>query len=269
MDSPSTGNEDTPAALAGLDFPALAQAMTHYLQVADPNPTAQYERWGLAIGLMGAAIAMLFGTLLQGTAALVFAVAGLVMEVIGLSLTIILPIKREWRDFRFPYPRHAAAMETDFHHYQAMVAALRAFPLEQRLRRETFMRNLRLNMHERLGLFTGGMEKLGIVPLLLALYLQLKDWRWGDWHALSNIHLAQSLLAFLLLVAYALSWHLTRLRIRVQRYEQLLAEANRQDTAGAAPAPPHATPASNPAPGPAAGAPAATTATQPTAAPAQ
>ncbi|WP_237473075.1 MULTISPECIES: hypothetical protein [unclassified Xanthomonas] len=39
----------------------------------------------------------------------------------------------------------------------------------------------------------------------------------------------QSVLAFLLLFAYALSWHLIRLRVRVQTYEQQLAEANRQD----------------------------------------
>lgn len=74
-------------------------------------------------------------------------------------------------------------------------------------------------------------ERLGIMPILLALYLQLKDWRWGDWTVLSKITLMQGVLAFLLLLAYALSWHLIRLRVRVQAYEQLLAGANRQDSA--------------------------------------
>lgn len=49
------------------------------------------------------------------------------------------------------------------------------------------MRDRRTNMHDRLGLFTGGMEKLGFMPVLLALYLQLKDWRFGDWTVLSKI----------------------------------------------------------------------------------
>ncbi|MCT8358620.1 hypothetical protein NLA05_20535 [Xanthomonas citri pv. anacardii] len=86
-------------------------------------------------------------------------------------------------------------------------------------------------MHDRLGLFTGGIEKLGFMPVLLALYLQLKDWRFGDWTVLSKITLIQGVLAFTLLFAFAMSWHLIRLRIRVQSYEQLLAEANRQDSA--------------------------------------
>ncbi|MFB8922685.1 hypothetical protein QSH46_004655 [Xanthomonas arboricola pv. juglandis] len=93
------------------------------------------------------------------------------------------------------------------------------------------MRDRRTNMHDRLGLFTGGMEKLGFMPVLLALYLQLKDWRFGDWTVLSKITPIQGVLAFTLLFAFAMSWHLIRLRIRVQSYEQLLAEANRQDSA--------------------------------------
>ncbi|MCI2261476.1 hypothetical protein [Xanthomonas indica] len=48
---------------------------------------------------------------------------------------------------------------------------------------------------------------------------------------MSKITIMQSVLAFPLLFAYALSWHLIRLRVRVQTYEQLLGEANRQDTA--------------------------------------
>jgi hypothetical protein len=54
-------------------------------------------------------------------------------------------------------------------------------------------------------------------------YLQLKDWRLGDWAVLSKITLVQGVLAFTLLFAFAISWHLIRLRIRVQSYEQLLA----------------------------------------------
>ena len=84
-------------------------------------------------------------------------------------------------------------------------------------------------MHERLGLFTGGMERLGVVPLLLAFYLQFKDWRWGDWKTLTSITFTQALLAFALMLAYTIFWHLIFLRARVHAYESLLAEANRQD----------------------------------------
>ncbi|WP_057668579.1 hypothetical protein, partial [Xanthomonas citri] len=159
------------------------------------------------------------------------AVFGLVTELTGFLISAALTVKREWPGFRHPYADHAEQMEREFHQYQSIVAALRRFPLEQRRRREAFMRDRRTNMHDRLGLFTGGIEKLGFMPVLLALYLQLKDWRFGDWTVLSKITLIQGVLAFTLLFAFAMSWHLIRLRIRVQSYEQLLAEANRQDSA--------------------------------------
>ncbi|QNH18556.1 hypothetical protein HEP74_03728 [Xanthomonas sp. SS] len=221
----------TNTALADLRFPSLAAAMDRYLQATDYSRAGPVERWSFAIALLGAGVGMLFGTLLDGKAALYWAIGGLTVELTGVMTSFVLAFKRELPGFRRPYASHADEMEKEFHYYHAIVAALRTFPLEERRRRETFMRDRRTNMHDRLGLFTGGMERLGIMPVLLALYLQLKDWRWGDWGVLGKITMMQGILAFLLMFAYAMSWHLIRLRIRVQSYEQLLAEANRQDGA--------------------------------------
>jgi len=231
MPAASAKDPEDSTALQELSFPSLSAVMSRYLQATDQSRAGPVERWSFIIGLLGAGFGMLFGTVLDGKAALTCAATGLVVELVGFAIAAILQIKRELPGFRHPYAAHAEQMEQEFHQYQGIVAALREFPLEKRLQRETFMRDRRTNMHERLGLFTGGMEKLGIMPVLLALYLQLKDWRWGDWSVLGKITLVQSVLAFLLLFAYALSWHLIRLRVRVQTYEQLLSEANRQDGA--------------------------------------
>ncbi|MCC4619089.1 hypothetical protein LL965_02990 [Xanthomonas cassavae CFBP 4642] len=211
-------------------FPSLSSAMAHYAQVTEQSRAGPIERWSLTIGLIGAGIGILSGALLDGKAGSYLAVFGLVTELTGFLISAALTVKREWPGFRRPYADHAELMEREFHQYQSIVAALRRFPLEQRRRREAFMRDRRTNMHDRLGLFTGGMEKLGFMPVLLALYLQLKDWRLGGWAVLSKITLIQGVLAFTLLFAFAMSWHLIRLRTRVQSYEQLLAEANRQDS---------------------------------------
>ncbi|WP_226977783.1 hypothetical protein [Xanthomonas sp. LMG 12461] len=226
--APAKHPEDGAAAHA-LSFPWLAEVMSHYSQVTDQNRAGRLERWSFIVGFLGAGFGMLCGTVLDGKAALVCAATGLIIELVGFAIAAILQLKRELPGVRHPHAKHAEQMEQEFSQYQDIVTALRAFPLEQRRQRETFMRDRRTNMHERLGLFTGGMEKLGIMPVLLALYLQFKDWHWGDWSVLSKITIMQSVLAFLLLFAYALSWHLIRLRVRVQTYEQLLAEANRQD----------------------------------------
>ncbi|UKE72944.1 hypothetical protein [Xanthomonas graminis] len=218
-------------ALHELSFPSLSAVMSRYLQVTEQSRAGAVERWSLIIGLIGAGLGLLSGALLDGKAALVCTVTGLVIELVGFAVSAVLQVIREAPGFRHPYATHAQEMEQQFHHYQGIVTALRAFPLEHRRQRETFIRDRRTNMHERLGLFTGGMERLGVMPVLLALYLQFKDWRWGDWSALGKITAVQSVIAFLLLFAYALSWHLIRLRVRVQTYEQLLGEANRQDNA--------------------------------------
>ncbi|WOB50716.1 hypothetical protein NYR97_04760 [Xanthomonas hydrangeae] len=212
-------------------FPSLSAAMAHYAQVTEQSRAGPVERWSLAIGLIGAGVGILAGTLLSGKVGVYLAATGLAVELAGFLVYGVLSFKREWPSFRRPYADHAELMEREFHQYQLIVASLRSFPLEQRRRREAFMRDRRTNMHDRLGLFTGGMEKLGFMPVLLALYLQLKDWRLGDWTVLSKITLIQGVLALTLLFAFAMSWHLIRLRIRVQSYEQLLAEANRQDGA--------------------------------------
>ncbi|WDJ06721.1 hypothetical protein [Xanthomonas campestris] len=218
-------------ALADPSFPSLSVAIAHYAQVTEQSRAGPVERWSLAIGLIGACVGILSGVLLDGKTGDYLAVAGLAVELTGFLVYSALSFKREWPSFRRPYADHADQIEREFHHYQSIVASLRRFPLEQRRRREAFIRDRRTNMHDRLGLFTGGMEKLGFMPVLLALYLQLKDWRFGDWAVLSKITLTQGVLAFILLFAFAMSWHLVRLRIRVQSYEQLLAEANRQDSA--------------------------------------
>ncbi|HBK46300.1 MAG TPA: hypothetical protein DDZ67_07670 [Xanthomonadaceae bacterium] len=73
------------------------------------------------------------------------------------------------------------------------------------------------------------MEKLGVLPILIALYLQFRYWQWDGWRPLFNVTLAQGLLAALMLTAYFLSWFLIRLRLRVHAYELLLEEANQQE----------------------------------------
>ena len=210
-------------------FPTLNTALNNHFLEVESSRAGRVERWSFYIAVAGAAFGMLFGSLLSGTAGLVAAVIGLALEVGGLLLALVLQIMREWRQFRHARAEHAEEIERGFLRYQQLVQQVRVFPLQERRRRLHYIHDRRHTMYERLGLFTGGLEKLGVIPVLLALYLQFKDWRWGDWNALGEITLIQAMLAFLLLFSYAMSWHLISLRMRVQAYELLLAEANRQD----------------------------------------
>ncbi|WP_250064190.1 hypothetical protein [Stenotrophomonas mori] len=223
-----------PAAAAGtplqeLSFPALNAALDDYLARTGGTRAGPWERWSLIVGIAGAGLGMLLGSVLSGKAGAIVTLSGLAVEILGLGTSMCLQIRREWRQFRGARREHAREIEEGYTQYQQLVQQVRAFPLEQRRRRLRYIRDRRTTMHERLGLFTGGMERLGVLPLLVALYLQFKDWRWGNWNTFANITLVQGLLAFAIFLAYALSWHLINLRVRVQAYELLLAEANTQD----------------------------------------
>jgi len=222
---------DAAIALQGLTFPALNAALDDYLARTDGPKAGPWERWSLIIGVAGAGLGMLLGSVLSGQAGVIAALSGLAVEVLGLGTSTCLQIRRDWRQFWDARREHAREIEEGYTRYQQLVQQVRAFPLEQRRRRLRYIRDRRTTMHERLGLFTGGMERLGVLPLLVALYLQFKDWRWGNWNAFANITLVQGAFAFWILVAYALSWYLVHLRARVQAYELLLAEANAQDGA--------------------------------------
>ncbi|MGX9721193.1 hypothetical protein [Stenotrophomonas acidaminiphila] len=235
---PTAGNAPAPtaespadagAALHELSFPALNAALDDYLARTDGTKAGPWERWSLIVGIAGAGVGMLLGSVLPGKTGVVVALSGLAVEILGLGTSMCLQIRRDWRQFWDARREHARHIEEGYTWYQQLVQQVRAFPLEQRRLRLRYIRDRRATMHERLGLFTGGMERLGVLPLLVALYLQFKDWQWGNWNAFANITLVQGALALWILVAYALSWYMIHLRIRVQAYELLLAEANAQD----------------------------------------
>lgn len=229
MQKPREDLGDQALSLQSIEFPDLNKVLDQLVQRANGPKANRWERWSLIFGLAGASIGLLLGTTLPGKFGLVALYGGLLIEMSGFALHIALVVKRDWRQFRHARVYHAEDLETGYQQHQEIVELLRQFSFEQRQRRLRYVQQKRATMHERLGLFVGGMERLGVVPLLLAFYLQFKDWQWGDLKALGSITFTQALLAFALMLAYAMFWHLIFLRVRVQAYESLLAEANRQD----------------------------------------
>lgn len=76
-----------------------------------------------------------------------------------------------------------------------------------------------------MGLFSGGMERLGFVPVLALLYVQFKDWKLGDWGAFAKINAVGAVLLWGLLLSYLASWWGVSRKTRVDPYESLLREA--------------------------------------------
>ncbi|QHB73822.1 hypothetical protein GQ674_08960 [Stenotrophomonas sp. 364] len=83
-------------------------------------------------------------------------------------------------------------------------------------------------MIDRMGLMYGGRQRLGPFPLLLALYLQFRGWKWGEWGAVFDVGWVGALLIFGLTLLYLLGWMLIGQRIRLDTYVALL-EASIQE----------------------------------------
>ncbi|HET6434260.1 MAG TPA: hypothetical protein VFG18_00895 [Xanthomonadaceae bacterium] len=187
------------------------------------------ERWSFAIGLLGAGLGLLLGALLGNELGLWAARVGLMVECAGFGVSIGMLVAREWHTFRHAKRAFARELDGDFQKYRTYVMELCRYPAMERARLLRYIRGRRQVMRHRLGLFSGGIERLGVLPVLVVLYLQFRDWQWGDWDMLAEVNLMQGLLLWALLLTYAAGWYLITLHSRIGAYELLLAEAAEQD----------------------------------------
>ncbi len=152
----------------------------------------------------------------------------LVVEVAGFVLSFALMLSREGRQYRKPRLSHAHEMDDEFNHWRRLVALLRGFPKTERQQRLRYASQLRTGMIDRTGLMYGGLQKLGPFPVLIALYLQFRNWKWGDWAGAFDVSLVAGVLIFALVLLYAVGWLLIGMRIRLDTYVSLL-EASLED----------------------------------------
>lgn len=196
-----------------------------------PKP-GRVEKWSVRVGVGAAGIGVLTSLVpdrwLPGDVALIVVMACLVVECAGFVLGGILAARREIRQYIQPRLSHAMEMDGEFAHWQEVIADLRAFPRAQRQQRLRYVSSLRTSMIDSMGLMYGGLQRLGPFPLLLALYLQFRGWKWGEWGAVFDVGWTGALLIFGLALLYLLGWVLIGQRVRLDTYVALL-EASIQE----------------------------------------
>jgi hypothetical protein len=158
-------------------------------------------------------------------------VALLVLAACTLLLLIVLGVgmvcfvRREWRTFYRRHDKLSRELDRDYDQWRGLVVAMRCFPKDELARRLRYLSARKSSLAYRVGLFTGGVQRLGVLPLLVIVYLQFKDWRFGDWQVFGQVHMAGGLLLWMLFLAYLISWWLVGLGTRWDAYEALLIEA--------------------------------------------
>lgn len=212
-----------------LAFERMDEMIDAYAAATKGSSPGRTERASFVVGVVGTVFALVASGLSPQYLSVWWGVGGVVVELAGFTLFLMLFLKREWRSFRNSKRDYAIELDRDFGKYMGYVGQLRDYPRNQRDHLLRYIQARRKVMHSRMGLVTGGMERLGVIPLLAALYLQFKDWRLGDWAALGDVTFVQGFLAASLLVIYVASWGLILLYSRTEAYELLLIEAAAQE----------------------------------------
>ena len=193
-----------------------------------PKPS-RVEKWLFRLGLLAAGVGLLAAavspSVLPPVQAAVITSICLLIEIGGFLVGGLLTAKREWRQYAKPRLSHAEEMDGEFDHWRTLIESLREFPRTQREERLRFVTALRQGMTERMGLMYGGLQKLGPFPVLIALYLQFRNWEWGDWAGAFDVNLVGGLLIFAMVLMYAVGWVLMAVRTRLDTYVTLLEAA--------------------------------------------
>lgn len=210
-----------------LSFALLDEKVSQYIKDTDTEERpGKLERWSMAVGWIAGGVGLISAKALSGRLALVLAASALVVELIGLGIGVVCMIRREWRSFRLPHAQFSRELDQAYTFYRELVTSLSKFPRAELQRHLRYLKARKATLVYRTGLFTGSMERLGVLPILVVLYVQFKDWEFGNWASLwANVHLVGGLLLWALLLAYMGSWWLIRLRSRLDVYEVLLDEA--------------------------------------------
>jgi hypothetical protein len=192
---------------------------------ASPSDTAAFPKkakWGLSATAAGALFGLLSIKLLPSNAiyTLVLAYTGLAVEIAGAVIAAISQIPKRWPTFANGRRDFAEQLDFDLPHHLALVEWLRTFPLDQRETLSKFISYRHERMKERLPMLTGSIEKLGILPIVIALYLQFKDMHWPPHPSWVEIFLI-----VVLVLGYWLSLTQISVRLRLQLYETLIGKA--------------------------------------------
>lgn len=206
-----------------LTFAALnARIETLPIFPSDDAIFPKKAKWGFCVAAAGALFALLCVKLLPSNAAYtaVLAYAGVAVEFAGVIVAAASQIPKKWPTFANERRNFAAQLDFNLPHHLALVKWLRTFPLDQREALSEFVSYRHERMKEKLPMLTGSIEKLGALPIVIALYLQFKDVHWPPHPSWVEIFLI-----FVLVFGYWLSVTQISVRLRLQLYEKLLSKA--------------------------------------------
>jgi hypothetical protein len=186
--------------------------------------------WAWRIGWLGAALGLTTAYSWQWLGmdpmtAMAMVIAGLFFEVGGFTISLLISLVRAIPVLRRPRMDFARDMDVGLGRTNEVVDWLRKFRSDERRRLYRCAVHAKSSMSYRLGALVGGIERLGLLPIVLALYFQFKDFKPGQFDPLKDINVPAGLCLLFLAMLYAIGWWLIRYKTQLDGYERLLEES--------------------------------------------
>ena len=212
---------------APFSFAWLEAFIARHTQGNDEPLTIKLDRYAILGAILSGALGALCGLLLHNQLGLRLVQIGLVLELLFVAAFLVSNARQAWLGYRHQHETFARELDQQLVQYNIIVDAIRGYPLAVIVTHLRYVRDRKSRFIYRHGLISGGLDKLGILPVLVAMYLQLKDWSFGDWKGLlDHVHGLGVVLLTILLMTYGLSWWGARAKGRLDLYEAVLMEAS-------------------------------------------
>lgn len=178
-------------------------------------------RWGNALVAVSGISALLLGKIAANEPWVVFVLLALLaVEIGGLIVVITAQLPSLTLTFANQRREYAETLDFDLPHHDSLVAWLRSFPRTRLQTMSSFATHRVERFRTKLPLMTGGIERLGALPVVAALVVQFKDMQWPPHPSWTQIILFTGLMLFYWLCLLMLSQ-----RFRLELYDALLKKA--------------------------------------------
>lgn len=185
-------------------------------------------RIGYAAVAVAGTLALALGKLQIANIWLALAIMALVaIEIGGLVLVVTSQLPSLKLTFSNQRREYAETLDFDMPHHQSVIAWLRLFPRERLEAMRDFAGHRIDRFRSKLPLLTGGIDKLGALPVLAALVIQFKDMHWPPHPGWMQVILFGGLMFF-----YWLCMLVVGQRFRLELYDLLLKTALEADDGG-------------------------------------
>ncbi|MFC4764855.1 hypothetical protein [Dyella koreensis] len=207
----------------GLTFRALNDRIDALPE--QPGASLQLSRktqLAYSIGLMATVLGLLAAKLLPSNQLYTLAITlvMLIIELISFAIAIIPKFPPRLPGFQSERRECADELDFDMPHHLALVQWLSEFPSEELQKLADYANHRNERMKEKLPLLTGSLEKLGILPIVVALYIQFRGMHWPP-----QLSWPEIFFSCVLILCYWTCMLQVSARLRVQLFESLLKKA--------------------------------------------